>query len=73
MYGSMSKMPVYNNRPSLHGCADLAGLVGTTFELLTLTVAVSIASLQSLTMKAEQAILSAGVDTKYTLGLSVLR
>jgi len=46
---------------------------GTTFELLTLTVAVSIASLQSLIMKAEQAILSAGVDTKCTLDLSVLR
>jgi hypothetical protein len=42
-------------------------------ELLTLTVAVSIAPLQSRTMNAEHAILSAGVDTKYTLGLSVLR
>ena len=48
-----------------------AGLVGSTFELLTLTVAASIALLQNRTKKAEHAILSAEVDTKSTPGLSV--
>jgi hypothetical protein len=38
-----------------------------TFELLTLTVAASIALLQSRTKKAERAILSAEVDPKSTL------
>lgn len=55
---------VNDNRPWLHGCAGLAGLVGSTFELLILTVAGSIALLQSLTKKAEHAILSAEVLTR---------
>ena len=60
-----------NNRIWIHGRAMSAGLVGSTFELLTLTVAVSIAVLESRRKKAVRAILSPEVDTKCTLNLSV--